>query len=75
MAENLLDRELGGVLRLGRILEWTINALALDTGQRLKTPNMPENMDKAKNCGLSEIATSGYGIYRSGIFLNMQCRE
>ena len=27
---NLLDRELGGVLRLGRVLWWTINSLAPD---------------------------------------------
>lgn len=32
---NLLDRELGGVLRLGRVIDWTINNLSVDTAKRL----------------------------------------
>ena len=33
---NLLDRELCGVLRLGRVLDWTINNLSVDTARRLQ---------------------------------------
>ena len=34
IAANLLDRELGGVLRLGRVLFWTINTLSPDERRR-----------------------------------------
>ncbi len=34
IAANLLDRELSGVLRLGRVVWWTINTLAPDTRAR-----------------------------------------
>ena len=43
IAANLLDRELGGVLRLGRVLDWTINSLAVDAGKRMGVPWMPES--------------------------------
>ena len=33
---NLLDRELCGVLRLGRVMDWTINNLSVDTARRLQ---------------------------------------
>ncbi len=35
IAANLLDRELGGVLRLGRVLDWTVNNLSVDAARRL----------------------------------------
>ncbi|MDA0748458.1 MAG: CocE/NonD family hydrolase, partial [bacterium] len=35
IAANLLDRELSGVLRLGRVLDWTVNNLSVDTALRL----------------------------------------
>jgi len=48
IAANLLDRELGGVIRLGRVLEWTINSLALDTGRRTGVRWLPESPDQAR---------------------------
>lgn len=36
IAASLLDRELGGVLRLGRVLFWTINTLSPDERRRAK---------------------------------------
>lgn len=34
IAANLLDRELSGVLRLGRVMDWTVNNLSVDTARR-----------------------------------------
>lgn len=48
IAANLLDRELGGVLRLGRVLEWTINSLAVDTGRRMGAQWLPESPVEAR---------------------------
>lgn len=39
IAANLLDRELSGVIRLGRILWWTINTLAPDERRRAQDPS------------------------------------
>ncbi|MCH8206864.1 MAG: CocE/NonD family hydrolase, partial [Chloroflexi bacterium] len=35
IAANLLDREMSGVLRLGRVLWWSVNTLAPDARRRL----------------------------------------
>ena len=48
IAANLLDRELGGVLRLGRVLEWTINGLSLDAGRRRGVPFLPVSGEEAR---------------------------
>ena len=48
IAANLLDRELGGVLRLGRVLDWTVNNLAIDTGKRAGIQWLPENQDESR---------------------------
>ena len=47
IAANLLDRELGGVLRLGRVLDWTVNNLSVDTARRLGVPWKAESPDEA----------------------------
>lgn len=44
---NLLDRELSGVLRLGRVLEWTMNNLSVDTARRLNHPYKTRDMDES----------------------------
>ena len=44
---NLLDRELSGVLRLGRVLEWTMNNLSVDTARRLDHPYKTRDMDES----------------------------
>jgi putative CocE/NonD family hydrolase len=44
---NLLDRELSGVLRLGRVLEWTMNNLAVEAARRLDHPWMTRDMAEA----------------------------
>ena len=49
IAANLLDRELGGVLRLGRVLEWTINGLSLDAGRRLGVAFLPASGEEARS--------------------------
>jgi putative CocE/NonD family hydrolase len=48
IAASLLDRELSGVLRLGRVLDWTINNLSVDTARRLGDPYKPRTQDEAR---------------------------
>jgi len=48
IAANLLDRELGGVLRLGRVLEWTINGLSRDAGKRAGASFLPASQVEAQ---------------------------
>ncbi len=52
IAANLLDREMSGVLRTGRVVWWTVNTLSPDTGKRLGVPYSPETPDKADNLWL-----------------------
>ena len=47
IAANLLDRELSGVLRLGRVLWWSVNTLSVDAGRRLNDPDAPPTLDEA----------------------------
>ncbi|MSS72230.1 MAG: CocE/NonD family hydrolase [Candidatus Latescibacteria bacterium] len=47
IAANLLDRELSGVLRLGRVLAWTVNNLSVDTARRLNDPWKPRTAQEA----------------------------
>ncbi len=44
---NLLDRELSGVLRLGRVMWWSINNLAVDAGRRMGDPWVVADMEEA----------------------------
>ena len=48
IAADLLDRELSGVLRLGRVLDWTVNNLSVDTGKRLGDPWKPRSPDVSR---------------------------
>ena len=48
IAANLLDRELSGVLRLGRVLDWTVNNLSVDTAKRLGDPWKPRSPDESR---------------------------
>ena len=48
IAANLLDRELSGVLRLGRVLWWTINTLAPDERRRAGDTSGPHTTDEAE---------------------------
>ena len=48
IAANLLDRELSGVLRLGRVLDWTINNLSVDAARRLGDPWKPRSSDESR---------------------------
>ena len=48
IAANLLDRELCGVLRLGRVLWWTINNLSVDTRRRLGDDSGPKTLEDAE---------------------------
>lgn len=48
IAANLLDRELSGVLRLGRVLDWTVNNLSVDTARRLADPWKPRTSQEAR---------------------------
>lgn len=45
---NLLDRELGGVLRLGRVLFWTINTLSPDERRRSEVRWGPKTVAEAE---------------------------
>ena len=45
---NLLDRELSGVLRLGRVMDWTVNNLSVDTARRLGDPWKAKTPDEAR---------------------------
>ena len=47
IAANLLDRELSGVLRLGRVLWWSINTLAPDERRRAGDTSGPHTTDEA----------------------------
>ncbi|HCR15946.1 MAG TPA: hypothetical protein DIU35_00550 [Candidatus Latescibacteria bacterium] len=44
---NLLDRELCGVLRTGRVIDWTINNLSVDTAKRLGDQWKAKTKDRA----------------------------
>ena len=48
IAANLLDRELSGVLRLGRVLDWTVNNLSVDTARRLEDSWKTRDMAEAR---------------------------
>ena len=48
IAANLLDREMSGVLRLGRVLWWSVNTLAPDVRLRLGDDSGPTTTDEAK---------------------------
>ena len=48
IAANLLDRELSGVLRLGRVLWWTINTLAPDSRRRAGARWGPTTVEEAE---------------------------
>ena len=45
---NLLDRELSGVLRLGRVLWWTINRLGPDVRRRAQEAHGPKTEEEAE---------------------------
>ena len=45
---NLLDREMSAVLRLGRVLWWSINTLAPDQRVRDSAPTGPRTTDEAE---------------------------
>ncbi len=47
IAANLLDREMSGVLRLGRVLWWSINTLAPDVRLRLGDSSGPTTVEEA----------------------------
>jgi putative CocE/NonD family hydrolase len=48
IAASLLDRELCGVLRAGRVIWWTINNLAVDAGRRLGIESAPRTREEAE---------------------------
>ena len=48
IAANLLDREMSGVLRLGRVLWWAVNTLAPDQRVRGSAPSGPRTTDEAE---------------------------
>ena len=48
IAADLLDREMSGVLRLGRVLWWSVNTLAPDVRQRLGDESGPTTTDEAE---------------------------
>ncbi len=48
IAANLLDREMSGVLRLGRVLWWTVNTLAPDQRARASAPYGPRATEEAE---------------------------
>jgi len=52
IAANLLDRELSGVLRVGRVLDWTVNNLSVDTGRRLGDPWKARTPEEARRLWL-----------------------
>ena len=47
IAANLLDRELSGVLRVGRVLTWTVSNLSVDAARRAGLPYYPDSLDEA----------------------------
>ncbi len=48
IAADLLDREMSGVLRLGRVLWWSVNTLAPDVRRRLGGESGPTTTDEAE---------------------------
>lgn len=48
IAANLLDRELSGVLRLGRVLWWSVNTLAPDQRRRAGDTTGPTTKEEAE---------------------------
>ena len=48
IAANLLDREMSGALRLGRVLWWSVNTLAPDVRLRLGDEQGPTTTDEAE---------------------------
>ena len=52
IAANLLDRELSGVLRLGRVLYWTINTLSPDQRRRAGIEGGPTMIEAAERLWL-----------------------
>jgi len=48
ISANLLDREMSGVLRLGRVLWWTLNTLSPDLRFRAQNFSGPRNTDEAE---------------------------
>ena len=48
IAANLLDREMSGVLRLGRVLWWSVSTLAPDVRRRLRDDSGPTTTDEAE---------------------------
>ena len=49
IAANLLDREMSGVLRLGRVLWWTLNTLSPDQRVRADAPSGPRTIGEAEH--------------------------
>ena len=47
IAASLLDRELSGVLRLGRVLFWSVNSLSVDAAKRLGDPWKATSLEEA----------------------------
>ena len=48
IAADLLDREMSGVLRLGRVLWWSVNTLAPDVRRRLSEESGPTTTEEAE---------------------------
>ena len=48
IAANLLDRELGGVLRVGRVLTWCVNSLSIDARKKAGLAWGPRDQEEAQ---------------------------
>ena len=57
---NLLDREMSAVLRLGRVLWWSINTLAPDQRVRDSAPTGPRTTDEAEELFLTRDRSKWY---------------
>ena len=57
---NLLDREMSAVLRLGRVLWWSINTLAPDQRVRHNAPTGPRTTDEAEELFLTRDRSKWY---------------
>ena len=57
---NLLDREMSAVLRLGRVLWWSINTLAPDQRVRHNAPTGPRTLDEAEELFLTRDRSKWY---------------
>ena len=57
---NLLDREMSAVLRLGRVLWWSINTLAPDQRVRDNAPTGPRTPDEAEELSLTRDRSKWY---------------